>query len=310
MGSNRTTPATLASRRTLLQRCFQDLLSQRPQLLLHAATLEFLGLTRADVPPTFLRPPSRSAAASPPLQPDGAGSAPAASRRFKMDLEVPHDMQLSEQEVAREQRGMCRGCGRTLGVSVQDAPAEGAAPLRRLSSLRRSVTWILPEVDAVERPRRCHYDGGLYCGTCHSGQTAVIPARVVMAWDFRKVPVSDDAHEFLMATRAQPLIRVDADEKAGVFARAPLLRETMCVRRRVAQLLGRLTVAEDVGARDAALRLRFAAGQRVHLLEGHTLWSMVDLEDLARGAAFAQEPAWLAKVEEKIRQVLAQRCSA
>eukprot|EP00892_Ulva_mutabilis_P000300 jgi/Ulvmu1/10270/UM060_0072.1 len=318
VGSNRTTPATLASRRALLQRCFQDLLTQRPQLLLHAATLEFLGLARSDVPPAFLRPPSRASAASPPPpQVDRAGgaaaAAPAASRHLKMNLDVAHDMQLSEQEVAREQRGMCRGCGRTLGGAVEEpeaAAADGPTPLRRLSSLRRSMTWLLPEPEVAERPRRCHYDGGLYCVDCHSGQTAVIPARVVGAWDFRKVPVCDDAREFLLATRAQPLIRIDADEQPEVFARAPLLRETMRARRRIAQLLGTLTVAEDVGARDAALRLRFAAGQRVHLLEGDTLWSMVDLEDLARGAAFAQQPAWLAKVEEKLRSVHAQRGTA
>lgn len=309
VGSNRTTPATLARRRALLQQCFEDLLSQRPHLLLHAATLDFLGLSRADVPPAFLRPPSRSSAASPAPQPEPA-AAPASSRHLKMQLEAPAQAQLTDEEVAREQQGMCHGCGRALGglrEETEGGTADAPSPLRRLSSLRRSMLWILPEADQAERPRRCHYDGGLYCTGCHSGQTAVIPARVVSAWDFRKVPVCDDVHEFLTSTRAQPLIRIDAEEQAAAIARAPLLRETLLARRRIAALLGALTVAEDVAARDAALRLRFAAGQRVHLLEGEALWSMVDLEDLARGAAFAQVPAWLAKAEDKLRLVLSQR---
>lgn len=316
VGSNRTTPATLTRRRALLQQCFHDLLTQRPHLLMHAATLDFLGLARTDVPTGYLRPAGRTPASSPwpHAEPEPGGSAsegPSSSRHLKMQLEVPLAALLSDQEVAREQQGMCNGCGRTLGAVAEDAEDAGAdaslSPLRRLGSLRRSMKWILPEAEAAERPRRCHYGGGLFCSGCHSGLTAVIPARVVAAWDFRKVPVCDDVHEFLTATRTQPLIRIDADEQAAAIGRAPLLRETLLARRRVAQLLDALTVADDVVARDAALRLRFAAGQRVHLLEGEALWSLVDLEDLARGAAFAQLPAWLAKVEEKLLQVLAQR---
>jgi hypothetical protein len=107
----------------------------------------------------------------------------------------------------------------------------------------------------------------------------VIPSRIVSHWDFRKHPVSSDAYEFLMATRSQPLVQFDDGAQESFFAHAPLLRDTTATRRRIAALVATLSEpSAHVMARDAALRIRIQAGHRAHLIEGHELWSVVDLQ--------------------------------
>ena len=110
-------------------------------------------------------------------------------------------------------------------------------------------------------------------------QACVIPSRIVRHWDFHKHPVSCDAYDFLQATRSHPLVQFDDNAQACFFVRAPLLRETTATRRRIATLVATLSEpAANVTARDAVLRIRVTAGHRAHLLEGHELWSVLDLQ--------------------------------
>ena len=63
---------------------------------------------------------------------------------------------------------------------------------------------------AVQEARRCHYTGLLYCASCHTGETARIPALVLHSWEFRKQPVCCLAAQYLAAIHDQPLLDVSA----------------------------------------------------------------------------------------------------
>lgn len=109
----------------------------------------------------------------------------------------------------------------------------------------------------------------------------MIPSKIVNHWDFRKLPVSIDAYDFLQATRSHPVIHFNDDCQEWFFKRAPLLRDTTATRRRIATLMATLSEpSASVSARDAALRIRISAGHRAHLIEGHELWSVLDLQVL------------------------------
>lgn len=47
------------------------------------------------------------------------------------------------------------------------------------------------------KPRLCEYMGQLFCSSCHTHETAVLPARVLHYWDFTKYPVCQLAKSYL-----------------------------------------------------------------------------------------------------------------
>lgn len=53
------------------------------------------------------------------------------------------------------------------------------------------------------KPRLCEYTGQLFCSSCHSNETAVLPARVLHYWDFTQYPVSQLAKSFLDSIHEQ-----------------------------------------------------------------------------------------------------------
>ena len=124
--------------------------------------------------------------------PDEEGAPRAPSRHLKMIMHEPHELQLSEAEVTRRQQGMCMGCMRTLGAVYEvmhEAPVDTwRGALQSRSSIVAPHLWehgslggraletigsiqnLLTPKHRTERPRRCFYDGGMYCEACHSGQ--------------------------------------------------------------------------------------------------------------------------------------------
>lgn len=47
------------------------------------------------------------------------------------------------------------------------------------------------------KPRLCEYTGQLFCSSCHTNETAVLPARVLHHWDFTRYPVAQLAKSYL-----------------------------------------------------------------------------------------------------------------
>lgn len=53
------------------------------------------------------------------------------------------------------------------------------------------------------KPRFCEYTGQLFCSSCHTNETAVLPARVLHHWDFTQRPVSQMAKSYLDSVHDQ-----------------------------------------------------------------------------------------------------------
>ena len=126
------------------------------------------------------------------LSPDAEGAPRTPNRHLKMIMHEPHELQLSEAEVARRQQGMCMGCMRTLGAVhevMHEAPVDTwRSALQSRSSIVSPQVWehgslggraletigsiqnLLKPKHRMERPRRCFYDGCMYCEACHAGE--------------------------------------------------------------------------------------------------------------------------------------------
>jgi hypothetical protein len=151
--------------------------------------------------------------------------------------------------------------------------------------------------------RRCHYDGHLYCRDCHSGGTAVIPWKVLEGWDFQEAEVCDNATQFLAATRAQPLLVINT-ASTDLFALSPLLGNTHAARMRAQKFLEIVRGAQGETRTRLEVALR-RIGARRYLLERSDVWSLQDLMDLAKGAAWAALPEWLQRQERWLQALAA-----
>jgi hypothetical protein len=285
----------MRTRQPLLQRCLRDLVVQRPALVLAPETLSFLGIARGDLPPEFVRRADRISCA--PID-HKAGTTKGKHSHQRMLLTRPPEADLTETEVADSQRSACYNCGGPL------TPVLFGERLQRSGSLWTRLASAATAAKQIEPfGRRCRYDGHLYCHDCHSRHTAVIPWNILEAWDFREYEVCDDAAQFLSETRAQPLLVIDAASQ-DLFALSALLGKSHATRVRAQNLLE--VVRGSHG--EARTRLEVALrriSQRRYLLETADRWSVKDLVDLARGAAFAALPEWLQRQERWLQGLAA-----
>lgn len=56
----------------------------------------------------------------------------------------------------------------------------------------------------------CDYSGHYYCAECHWGTTSIIPARVLLNWDFQEYPVSRDSQQFLNLMMKKPILNLES----------------------------------------------------------------------------------------------------
>jgi hypothetical protein len=62
----------------------------------------------------------------------------------------------------------------------------------------------------LQGPRRCDYNGRLYCHECHRGDATELPAAVLHHWDFHPRPVSTLAADYLASIADRPLLCIGA----------------------------------------------------------------------------------------------------
>ncbi|MCL7051266.1 hypothetical protein MKW94_007460 [Papaver nudicaule] len=149
------------------------------------------------------------------------------------------------------------------------------------------------------KPRLCEYTGQLFCASCHTNDTAVLPARVLHHWDFTLYPVSQLAKSFLDSIYEQPMLCVSA-VNPFLFSKVPTLLHVMGIRKKI-------------GAMFPYLRCPFrrtvhkGMGTRRYLLEGNDFFALRDLVDLSKGA-FAVLPFMVETVSSKMLQHITQQC--
>ncbi|KDP31083.1 hypothetical protein JCGZ_11459 [Jatropha curcas] len=149
------------------------------------------------------------------------------------------------------------------------------------------------------KPRLCEYTGQLFCSSCHTNETAVLPARVLHHWDFSHYPVSQLAKLYLDSIHEQPMLCVSA-VNPFLFSKVPALQHIMSVRKRIGSMLPyvrcpfRRTINRGLGSRK-------------YLLESNDFFALKDLIDLSKGA-FAALPMMLETVSSKLLEHITDQC--
>uniref|UniRef100_A0A146V862 Pleckstrin domain-containing family M member 1 n=1 Tax=Fundulus heteroclitus TaxID=8078 RepID=A0A146V862_FUNHE len=128
------------------------------------------------------------------------------------------------------------------------------------------------------RARLCEFSGRYYCDSCHKGDTAIIPSRMVHNWDLNQREVSKKALHLLAQIEQEPLLNLEQLNPELVnhsesMAQAHSLRERL-------RLLGDYLLSCRSGA---CKTLQTRMGQRTYLLESSHLYSVLDLRQIAEG---------------------------
>ncbi|VFQ95635.1 unnamed protein product [Cuscuta campestris] len=186
----------------------------------------------------------------------------------------------SVKQLLDEQHYSCAGCHMNFGVGKS-----------RIQEFVQTLGW--------GRPRLCEYSGHLYCSSCHTNETAVLPARVLHYWDFNYYSVSQMAKSYLESIHDQPMLCVSAVNPV-LFSKVPTLQHVTNMRRRIGVML-------------PFVRCNFrasifkAVGSRRYLLEGSDFFALRDLIDLSKGV-FAALPVMVETISRKITEHIAEQC--
>lgn len=98
----------------------------------------------------------------------------------------------SVRQLLEAQRFMCAGCHRQLDSG-------------------KTLMLELVQTFGWGKPRFCEYTGQFFCLTCHTNDTAVLPARVLHHWDFSLYPVSQLAKAYLDSIYEQVICKCGVD---------------------------------------------------------------------------------------------------
>lgn len=128
------------------------------------------------------------------------------------------------------------------------------------------------------RARLCHFSGQYYCDTCHTGETSIIPSRLVHNWDLAPREVSVKAVRLLAQVDQEPLLNLE-QLNPDLAKHSESMAQTRVLRLKL-RLLGDYLLTCRSGA---CKKLQARMGQRTYLLESSQLYSVLDLRQMAEG---------------------------
>ncbi|CAK8566762.1 unnamed protein product [Lathyrus sativus] len=159
--------------------------------------------------------------------------------------------------------------------------------------------WDFVQTFGWGKPRLCEYTGQLFCSSCHTNETAVLPARVLHHWDFTHYPVSQLAKSYLDSIHEHPMLCVTA-VNPFLLSKVPALLHVMNVRKKIGTMLPyvRCPFRRSINR---------GVGNRRYLLESNDFFALRDLIDLSKGV-FAALPVMVETVLRKILEHITDQC--
>ncbi|XP_049393124.1 uncharacterized protein LOC125857565 [Solanum stenotomum] len=269
-------PKVVADRSVLIQECLNSLPQSRfPTGALNVVVC-FLSLSK-DLPdsPTYdtnaLQSPST-------LRSRSRGNVSSLGKTIS--LIVNKRPYKSNKQLLDEQHYSCAGCYKNFD--------DGKT---RIQELAQTMGW--------GKPRFCEYSGQLYCSSCHTNDTAVLPARILHLWDFNQYPVSQMAKSYLDSIHDQPMLCVSA-VNPFLFSKVPALQHVTNIRKRIGTMLPFVRCSFQRS-------IYRGVGSRRYLLESNDFFSLRDLIDLSKGI-FAALPVMVETISRKILEHIAEQC--
>lgn len=200
--------------------------------------------------------------------------------------------------------------GKTISLIVEDRPQKSTRQLLELQHYNcagchrhldagRTLLQELAQTIGWNKPRFCSYTGQLFCASCHTNDTAVLPARVLHHWDFSLYPISQLAKAYLDSIYDQPMLCVSA-VNPFLFSKVPALLNIMSVRKKIAAMLP----CVQCPFRNSILK---GLGVRRYLLDGNDFFALRDLVDLSKGA-FAALPVKVLTISNRILEHITEQC--
>lgn len=269
-------PDVVSERSALIQECLRSILHSRFSSSPPSALIWFLspqnGIPSSPAPDTLL-PRSTSVTR-------GAETENISTLGKTISLVVEIRPYKSMKELLEAQHYTCAGC---------HSHFDGEKTLMR--DFVQTFGW--------GKPRLCEYTGQLFCSSCHTNDTLVLPARVLHLWDFTQHPVSQLAKSYLDSIHDQPMLCVSA-VNPFLFSKVPTLLNVMNIRKKIGAMLPyvRCPFRKSINKGLASRR---------YLLEGNDFFALRDLIDLSKGV-FAVLPVMLETVSRKILEHIAEQC--
>ncbi|KAE9587405.1 putative Phox domain-containing protein [Lupinus albus] len=163
----------------------------------------------------------------------------------------------------------------------------------------KTLIWDFVQTLGWGKPRLCEYTGQLFCSSCHTNETAVLPARVLHHWDFTHYPVSQMAKSYLDSILEQPMLCVTA-VNPFLLSKVPALLHVMNMRKKIGTMLPYVHCP-------FRRSINRGLGNRRYLLEINDFFALRDLIDLSKGV-FAALPAMVETVSRKILEHITDQC--
>ncbi|BFZ06127.1 hypothetical protein BsWGS_09166 [Bradybaena similaris] len=88
-------------------------------------------------------------------------------------------------------------------------PPEKRATLMNRQNFRCAGCGMRVDPAFMKRYRYCEYFGKFFCQCCHTGETSIIPGRVIEKWDFSRYPVANFSYALVEKMWQEPLFHVD-----------------------------------------------------------------------------------------------------
>lgn len=269
-------PDVIAERSVLIQECLQSVID----LNISSGTLNpligFLSPSKA-IPSSPLNATPVSQSQLPAKDTDLENVSMLGSTISLVVQVWPHK---SVKQMLDAQHNICAGCHKNFD--------EGK---NRMKELVQTLGW--------GKPRLCEYSGQLFCSSCHSNDTAVLPARVLHLWDFAEYPVSQLAKSYLDSIFDKPMLCVSA-VNPFLFSRVPALQHVTNVRKKIGAMLPYVRCP----FRGSIFK---GLGSRRYLLESSDFFALRDLIDLSKGM-FAALPVIVETVSKKIQEHITEQC--
>jgi len=128
----------------------------------------------------------------------------------------------------------------------------------------------------------CGLTSRYYCSECHTGQLAVIPARLLYNWDITPRPVAASSATFLSCVATKPIIDISTFNPS-LSKVAPVLEEASRLRKQLIYLVAYLTACSRAQAEGVKVALAEVVWPREYLYTSTDTYSIQDMEQLHRG---------------------------
>lgn len=197
-----------------------------------------------------------------------------------LNLVVDNKPSKSMRQLLVEQHYACAGCHRHLDYGKT-----------LFQEFMQTLGW--------GRPRVCEYAGKVFCSSCHTNDTTILPARVLHHWDFSFFPVSKQAKIYLESIYCQPLLCISA-VNPFLFTKVPSLHQVVNLRSKMRAMLPYISCQFQKA-------LQRELGSRRYLVDTTDFFALRDLVDLSKGA-FAVLPVILDTIWSKTLDHIKQQC--